>query len=178
VTRLLQEWRTGDDGSFDRLMEVVYPELHSIARRQLSGERDDHTLQATALVHEAYLRLVGVEIEWTDRRHFYAVAARAMRRVLVDHARGRAREKRGGDYRIVTLDPEHAPDADEPLDLLALDDALSRLAAIDERKARALELHYFGGLSYEETARALDVSPATIHRELRMAKAWLASELS
>ena len=178
VTQLLKECQTGDDGSFERLMAVVYPELRSLARRQLGGERDEHTLQATALVHEAYLRLVGADIEWSDRKHFYAVAARAMRRVLVDHARSRASEKRGGEYRIVTLDPDNTPDGNAPIDLMALDDALSRLAQVDERKARALELHYFGGLTYDETARALDVSPATIHRELQMAKAWLASELS
>jgi RNA polymerase sigma factor (TIGR02999 family) len=158
-------------------MAVVYPELRAIAQRQLTHESAGHTLQPTALVHEAYLRLIGVEIEWTDRRHFFAVAARAMRRVLVDHARARRREKRGGDAVLVTLDDELAIAVDSGVDLLALDEALDRLAALDERKARAVELHFFAGLSYDETARALDVSPATIDRDLRMAKAWLLQQL-
>lgn len=157
-------------------MAVVYPELHAIAHRQLRHEQPGHTLQTTALLHEAYMRLVGVDIDWEDRRHFFAVAARAMRRVLVDHARSLAREKRGGAFRIVTLDDELAQAAEgaqRATDLIALDEALDRLAAIDARKARATELHFFGGLTYDEIARALGVSAATVHRELRMAKAWL-----
>ena len=158
-------------------MAVVYPELRAIAQRQLSGESEGHTLQPTALVHEAYLRLVGAEIAWEDRKHFFAVAARAMRRVLVDHARARRRDKRGGEATFVTLDDQLAFSTDSNIDLLALDEALDRLAAQDERKARAIELHFFGGLSYDETARALDVSPATVDRDLRMAKAWLLQQL-
>jgi RNA polymerase sigma factor (TIGR02999 family) len=177
VTQLLLEWRSGDDSSFGRLLDVVYPELRAIAQRQLSGESEGHTLQPTALVHEAYLRLVGAEIEWEDRRHFFAVAARAMRRVLVDHARARRREKRGGDAVLVTLDDQLAMGGDTGIDLVALDDALNQLAAQDERKARAVELHFFAGLSYAETARALDVSPATVDRDLRLAKAWLLQRL-
>lgn len=177
VTRLLNEWRAGDSSSSDRLMAVIYPELHAIAHRQLRHERPDHTFQTTALLHEAYLKLVGADIEWTDRKHFYAVAARAMRRVLVDHARARSREKRGGGVQIVTLEDQLALADEADLDLIALDEALQRLAAVDERKARAMELHFFGGLSYDETARALDVSPATVHRDLRMAKAWLHQQL-
>jgi RNA polymerase sigma factor (TIGR02999 family) len=176
VTALLHAWRSGDAASFDRLMAVVYPELRAIAARHLSGEAEGHTLQPTALVHEAYLRLVGSEIEWEDRKHFFAVAARAMRRVLVDHARARRREKRGGDAIFVTLDDQLALEA-SGVDLVALDEALDRLAEHDERKARAIELHFFGGLSYDETARALDVSAATVDRDLRMGKAWLLHQL-
>jgi len=177
VTRLLHEWRRGDDASFDRLMAVVYPELHAIARRQLGGEHEGHTLQTTALIHEAYLRLVGADVDWDDRKHFFAVAARAMRRILVDHARSRQRDKRGGGVTVVTLDDGLALAEDSGVDLLALDEALDRLAAMDERKARAVELHYFGGLTYDETARAMDVSAATVDRDLRMAKAWLLQQL-
>lgn len=148
-----------------------------MAQRQLSHEPDGHTLQPTALVHEAYLRLVGAEVAWEDRQHFFAVAARAMRRVLVDHARAKSRDKRGGKATFVTLDDDLTLVAQSGVDLVALDDALDRLAEVDERKARAVELHFFAGLSYDETARALDVSPATIDRDLRMAKAWLLQQL-
>ena len=158
-------------------MAIVYPELRAIAQRQLTGEAEGHTLQPTALVHEAYLRLIGAEVEWEDRRHFFAVAARAMRRVLVDHARARRRDKRGGDAVFVTLDDQLALGTESGLDLVALDDALDRLASQDERKARAIELHFFGGLTYDETARALDVSTATVDRDLRMGKAWLVQQL-
>ena len=158
-------------------MAVIYPELHALAHRQLAHERPGHTLQTTALIHEAYLRLMGVDVEWADRRHFYAVAASAMRRVLVDHARARSCEKRGGGFRIVTLDDQIPRQQEASVDLLALDEALHRLAALDGRKAQAMELHFFGGLSYDETAHALDVSPATVHRDLRMAKAWLYQQL-
>jgi RNA polymerase sigma factor (TIGR02999 family) len=158
-------------------MALIYPELHAIAHRQLRHERPDHVFQTTALLHEAYLRLIGVDIDWQDRKHFFAVAARAMRRVLVDAARARSREKRGGDFQIVTLDDRLALKEESSVDLVALDEALDRLAAVDERKARAIELHFFGGLSYDETARALDISPATVHRDLRMAKAWLYQQL-
>ena len=133
ITRLLREWRAGDDGSFERLVVVVYPELHAIAQRQLSREPDGHTLQPTALVHEAYLRLLDSEIAWEDRQHFFAVTARAMRRVLVDHARAKSRGKRGGDATFVTLDDGLALSPQTGVDLVALDDALDRLAAVDER---------------------------------------------
>jgi RNA polymerase sigma factor (TIGR02999 family) len=158
-------------------MSVIYPALHALAHRQLRHERPGHTLQTTALLHEAYLRLIGVDVEWEDRKHFYAVAASAMRRVLVDHARARSRGKRGGAFRIVTLDDQFAVQQEASVDLIALDEALDRLATLDGRKAKAMELHFFGGLSYDETAHALDVSPATVHRDLRMAKAWLYQQL-
>lgn len=177
VGRLLREWRAGNQSSLDQLMPVVYEELHAIARRQLRGERSGVTLQTTALLHEAYLRLAASDVPWEDRRHFFAVAARTMRRVLVDHARARGRVKRGGGVRMVTLDSQLAPAADATVDIAALDEALERLSSLDERKARIVELHYFGGLSYDETAEALAISPATVHRELRLAKAWLFREL-
>jgi len=180
ITRLLLEWRGGSVRALDQLVPLVYDELRRLARRRLRGERDGHTWSATDLVHEAYARLVEADVEWKDRVHFFAVASRLMRRILVDHARAGAREKRGGGALRVTLDEGLAASAGggAPEALLALDAALHRLAEIDQRKAHAVELHYFGGLSYEETAEALGVSPATVDRELRMAKAWLGRELS
>lgn len=177
VTALLSAWRQGDHVARDRLLAIVYDELHRQARRVMRGDGPGHTLQTTALVHEAYLRLVHADVPWEDRAHFYAVAARTMRRILVDHARSKRREKRGGGIVEVTLEESAVIDPQRPPDLEALDEALERLGEIDERKARAVELHYFGGLSYDETARVLDVSPATVHRDLRMAKAWLYQQL-
>jgi RNA polymerase sigma factor (TIGR02999 family) len=177
VTALLIAWRNGDQSALARLLPLVYGELHALAGRYMRGERDDHTLQTTALMHEAYLRLCGADVTWEGRAHFLAVAAQAMRRILVDHARARSRAKRGGGDTPVTLDDALAPRAERPDELLALDEALVRLAALDERKARAVELHYFGGLTYDETAAALAVSTATVDRELRLAKAWLYKEL-
>lgn len=177
VSRLLLAWRSGEREALERLLPLVYDELHALARRQLRGERPDHTLQPTALLHEAYLRLVGSDVAWEGRVHFLAVAAQVMRHILVDHARARARAKRGGGAERVTLDEALSSVADRPDDLLALDEALERLGAFDERKARVVELHYFGGLTYDEVAGALDVSPATVDRELRLAKAWLYREL-
>jgi RNA polymerase sigma-70 factor (ECF subfamily) len=177
VTRLLAGWRAGDSSASDRLISIVYRELHLLAGRQLQRERQGHTLQTTALVHEAYLRLVGSEIPWSDRRHFFAVAARAMRRVLVDHARARAREKRGGNVDVVTLNDQIASASGDTMDVAALDEALERLGLFDDRKARVVELHFFGGLTYDETAETLEISAATVHRELRLAKAWLYREL-
>ncbi len=177
VTRLLSAWRAGDQDALDRLVPLVYDELRALARRRLRAERGDHTLQATALVHEAYARLVGADLDLADRAHFFAVAARTMRRILVDHARGKAREKRGGGAAVVTLSEDVVADDEPGEDLLALDEAIGRLAELSERKAKVVELHYFGGLTYPETAAALDVSEATVDRDLRMAKAWLANEL-
>jgi len=177
VTRLLREWRGGREAALQELMPVVYDELRRLAKGYLRGERQDHTLQGTALVNEAYMRLVDMDVSWQDRAHFFAVAARLMRRMLVDHARARGRGKRGGGESAMTLDeplvasPERAPD------LLALDDALSSLTQLDPRKSQIVELHFFGGMTYEETAEALGISPATVHRELRLAKAWLHHEL-
>lgn len=173
VTSLLHRWRTGDSTAFDALLPLVYEELRHIARRQVRRESDVPTLDPTGLVHEAYLRLVGADVEWEGRRHFLAIAARSMRRTLVDHARTRVRGKRGGGAVPVTLDDGLlvAPQASD--DVLALDDALERLAVFDARKARLVELHHFGGLSYTEAAEVLEISPATVHRELRLARAWL-----
>ena len=178
VSRLLLAWRDGDASALDQLLPLVYDQLHALARRHLKGERPDHTLQTTALIHEAYLRLVGADVAWEGRGHFMAVAAQTMRRILVDHARGKQRAKRGAGAVRVDLDEARVPTAEAAGDLVALDEALHRLAAFDERKARAVELHYFGGCTYDETASALGVSPATVHRELRVAKAWLYRELS
>jgi len=177
VTRLISAWRAGDQDALDRLVPLVYDELRALARHRLRAERGNHTLEATALVHEAYARLVGADLELVDRAHFFAVAARTMRRILVDHARGKAREKRGGAADVVTLSEDVVADDEPGEDLLALDEAIGRLAERSERKAKVVELHYFGGLTYPETAAALGISEATVDRDLRMAKAWLANEL-
>jgi RNA polymerase sigma factor (TIGR02999 family) len=173
-TGLLRSWRGGSRDALDRLLPLVYDELASLARRALSGERAGHTLQTRALVHEAYLRLIDADVDWQDRFHFLAVAARTMRRVLVDHARAKRRHKRSGVR--VELD-ESLPEAERPLDVLTLHEALERLAGFDERKSRIVELHYFGGLTHEETAGATGLSPATVDRELRLARAWLKHDL-
>ena len=178
ISQLLIAWKNGDGTALERLMPLVYDELHALASRHLRGERPDHTLQTTALIHEAYLRLVGADVAWEGRGHFLAVAAQTMRRILVDHARGRSRAKRGGGERPVSLDAALLASPDRGADVLALDEALARLSTLDERKARAVELHYFGGLTYDETAAALQVSAATVDRELRFAKAWLFRELT
>jgi RNA polymerase sigma factor (TIGR02999 family) len=178
VTRLLLEWKGGDAAALERLLPLVYAELRRIAARHLRHERPGHTLQPTALVHEAYLRLVSApELEWRDRAHFFGVAARLMRQILVDHARARQRAKRGGEVRKVSLDeaPEARVTAD--VDLLALDEALERLAELDPQQSRVVELRYFGGLTIEETAEVVGVSPATVKREWTLAKAWLRREL-
>jgi RNA polymerase sigma-70 factor, ECF subfamily len=177
VTEILSSWREGDAAAQHRLMPVVYEELHRLAERNLRRERSDHTLQPTALVNEAYLRLVQADVEWDDRAHFYAVAARTMRRILVDYARARGRIKRGSGMDQVTLEEAIAAAPERGPDLVALDAALDRLAEQDERKARVVELHYFAGLRYDEVARVLGVSTATVDRDLRMAKAWLYSQM-
>lgn len=177
VTALLQAWRAGDQISLERLMPLVQSQLHELANRYLARERAGHTLQPTALVNEAFLRLVDADIPWQDRAHFYAVAAQAMRRTLVDHAKARNARKRGGGAVAVTLDEERFGQ-DEPTDIMALDQALTRLAGFDERKSRIVELTYFGGLSYEEIAEVLELGVATIGRELRMARAWLLGQLA
>ena len=177
VSRLLLAWRNGDPAALDRLIPLLYDELHALASRQLRGERPDHSLQTTALLHEAYLRLVGADVHWEGRVHFFAIAARTMRRILVDHARANARVKRGAGVTPITLGDEIGAADGPSADLVDLDEALNRLSALDERKARVVELHYFGGLNYEETAAALEISTATVHRDLRMAKAWLHREL-
>lgn len=177
VTTLIRHWRAGDEAALERLIPMVYAELKALAGRSLRRERPDHTLEATALVHEAYGRLVHAEIDFADRAHFFAVAARTMRRVLVDYARGRARVKRGGRRVDVTLEEQLASVQERPEEFLALDEALERLAAFDERKAKVVELHYFAGLTYAEIAGALEVSDVTVFRDLRLARAWLADFL-
>ncbi|MGK7311857.1 MAG: sigma-70 family RNA polymerase sigma factor [Candidatus Longimicrobiales bacterium M2_2A_002] len=178
VTQLLHAWRQGDENAPDRLVPLIYDELKRLAGRAMRGERPDHTLQPTALVHEAFARLVDADIDWNDRIHFLATAATVMRRVLVDHARAKSRQKRGGDAVKVTLEEALVPDSEPSELVLALDEALNRLAEVDERKSRVVELHYFGGLTHPEVAAALEISPATVDRDLRMARAWLHRELN
>jgi RNA polymerase sigma factor (TIGR02999 family) len=177
VTRLLLRWRQGDDGALEALVPLVYDELRRLAARYLGAERSDHTLQPTALVHEAYARLVSAKVEWNDRVHFFAVAAGLMRRILVDHAKTRRRVKRGGGAARVSLDEVALVTSEPSVELLALDRALTRMAAFDERKSKVVELHFFGGLTYDETAAALGVSQSTVLRELRLARAWLHREM-
>ena len=179
VTALLLAWRSGDAGAGERLLPAVYAELHRQAERAMRRENGEHTLQATALIHEAYLRLVDQRrVEWRNRAHFFGIAAQTMRRVLVDHARGRLAEKRGGAMQRVTLgDVGAGPSDDSALDVLALHEALERLAALDPDQARLVELRYFGGLGIEETAEALGVSSSTVKREWAVARAWLRREL-
>jgi len=178
VTALLLQWGKGDGAALERLIPLVHQELHKIARRCMAGERVGHSLQATALVNEAYVRLVdGKAVAWKDRAHFLAVSARVMRRILVDHARAKHAQKRGGEGARVTFD-EALVVTDEPRqDFVALDDALEALAKFDERKSRVVELRFFGGLSVEETASVLNVSADTVMRDWRLAKAWLQGEM-
>jgi len=178
VTRLLQAWGRGEEAALDRLVPLVYRDLHLRARRCMAGERVEHSLQTTALIHEAYLRLVGPSpAAWESRGHFFAVAARVMRRILVDHARARRAQKRGGDGRAVTLDEGLVVAGGPDRDLVSLDDALQALATFDERKARVVEMRFFGGLSVEETAEVLKVSPQTVLRDWKLAKVWLLREM-
>jgi RNA polymerase sigma factor (TIGR02999 family) len=174
VTDLLLAWSGGDDQALEQLVPLVHHELRRLARRQMGGERHGHTLQTTALVNEAYLRLVDLtRIRWQDRSHFLAMSARLMRRILVDHARSRGYQKRGGGVANVSLDEAFVVSTERPQDLVALDDALQALAAVDDRKSRVVEMRFFGGLTVEETASALDVSPETVMRDWRLAKVWL-----
>jgi RNA polymerase sigma factor (TIGR02999 family) len=178
VTALLLDWGKGDEAALERLIPLVHRELHQIARRCLAGERAGHSLQATALVNEAYVRLVGAQdVGWQDRVHFLAVAAQIMRRILVDHARGRLAQKRGGHVERVTFEEGLEISDDRRQDFVALDDALTALARFDERKSRVIELRFFGGLSVEETASVLKVGPDTVMRDWRLAKAWLRGEM-
>lgn len=179
VTQLLVDWRGGDQAALDKLMLLVYDELHALARRYMKQERGDHTLQTTALVNEAYLKLVGGQSpDWQNRAHFFAVAAQVMRHLLIDHARSKRYARRGGSTVRITLDENVAASPGESVDLLALNEALDRLDAIDERKRRIVELRYFSGLSVEETAEVLGLSVITIKREWLKAKAWLYRELN
>jgi RNA polymerase sigma factor (TIGR02999 family) len=176
VTQLLSAWRDGDEEALERLLPLVYDELLGLARRHMRGEREGHTLQATALVHEAYVRLIDLELPLEDRAHLLAVASMTMRRVLIDHARGKRRHKRDGGMRV-TLSPAHRVAAPVEVGVLDLDEGLRELAENDERKAKALELQYFGGLTNPEIAEVLDVSVATVERDLRFARAWLRRRL-
>ena len=178
MTLLLRRWQAGDRSALEHLAPVVHSELRRLAARSLRAERAGHSLQPTELVHEAFLRLFGSGLELADRRHFFALAARTMRRVLVDHARSRRRQKRGSGDVAVTLDEALTPSLERPEALIQLDEALERLTALDARQAEVVELHYFGGLTYDEAASAVGVSPATVKRELRSARAWLKRELS
>ena len=180
VTRLLQQWSEGDRDSLDRLVPLVYAELHRIAARQLRGERDGHSVAPTALVHELYLRLVDQRSAvWQNRAQFFGVAARLMRRILVDQARARHARKRGGSALLVSLDtlPEPAAEAAAIADVLAIDEALERLTALDADQGRLVELRFFAGLTIDEAAHVLARSPRTVKREWRLARAWLYREL-
>jgi RNA polymerase sigma factor (TIGR02999 family) len=177
ITGLLQSWSRGDDDALAELTPLVHAELRRLARKCMAGERRHHTLQATALVNECYLRLVDAQqVRWQDRAHFFALSARLMRRILVDFARARHNRKRGSGVEHVSLTTE-VPALEPGQDLVALDDALRALATIDERKSRIVELRFFGGLSHEEVAEALGVSTKTVMREWQMAKVWLLRQL-
>lgn len=174
VTAVLQAWSQGDAAARDRLIPLVYDDLRRLAARQLRRERPSHTLQPTALVHEAYLRLLGQkDVVWENRAQFFGIASQMMRRILVDHARGRQAAKREGARLRVTLDEAAAVAGERDVDLVLLDQALDELSALDPRQGRIVELRFFGGLSIEETAEALGISPATVKREWPVAKAWL-----
>jgi len=178
VTQLLLDWRNGDQGALEKLTALVYDELRRMAARYLRRERSGHTLQATALVNEVYLQLIGQpNVDWRDRAHFFAIAARLMRQILVDHARAHAAAKRGGGEAALRLNEAiGTPDKTTP-DVIALDDALKDLAKRDERKSLIIELRYFGGLSMEEIAEIAGLSVATVRRDLRMAEAWLGRQI-
>jgi RNA polymerase sigma factor (TIGR02999 family) len=179
VTQLLLAWNSGDAGALDRLMPLVYQELRRVARRHMAAENAAHTLQATALVNDVYIRLVDQkQVNWKNRAHFFGAAAQIIRRILVDHARTRHRLKRGGDALKVTLTDTLSDPSGLDFDLVALDHALSRLARLDPQQERIIELRFFAGLSIEETAEALNISPATVKRDWTTARAWLYREMT
>jgi RNA polymerase sigma factor (TIGR02999 family) len=178
VTQLLCLWSTGDRAALESLMEVVYAELRHLAHSYLRRERQGHTLQSTALVHEAYLRLINQnDVTWQNRAHFFGIAASMMRRILIDHARSRQASKRGAGIPLLKLDDAVAGSGPRDLDLVALDRALEKLTRIDPQQSRIVELRFFAGLSIEDTAEVLNISPATVKREWAMAKAWLYREM-
>jgi RNA polymerase sigma factor (TIGR02999 family) len=178
ITHLLKEWSDGDQQALDELTPLVYEELRQQAARYLRKERPNHSLQATALINEAFLRLIDVtDVQWQNRAHFFAIAANLMRRILVDHARRRDAEKRGGSQVCLTLDEGLAWASEPDVDLLAIDEALDKLAMIDEQQARVVELRFFSGLTVEETATALGISPKTVKRDWSVARAWLKREI-
>jgi len=175
-TQLLTEWRSGHPHALERLTPLVYDELRRLARNYMRTERGSHTLQATAVVHEAFLRLIQANVELQDRAHFFALASRLMRRVLVDHAKSRSRIKRNAGVRELSIgDPDPLPVTN--FDVIALDDALESLVRLEPRLAQVIELHYFGGLTYEQIAAAVGASTATVHRDIRLARAWLLNEI-
>ena len=179
VTRLLQDWSDGQEQALDRLIPHIDRELRKLAGSYLRKERPDHTLQPTALVNEAFLKLIDQRaVKWQNRAHFFGIAAQAMRRILVDHARAHAAGKRGDGVRKLPLDEAMMIAGTVDIDLLTLDEALTRLAAIDPQQSRVVELRFFGGLTMDETAEVMRISPATVGREWRMAKAWLFAEIS
>jgi RNA polymerase sigma factor (TIGR02999 family) len=179
VTELLTRWSNGEEAAREKLVPLVYDELRRVARRCLAGQPRDQTLQSTALVHEAYLRLVGRnEVHWQNRVHFFAVAARLMRGILVDHARMRSASKRGGGNLTLTLDDALASPKQREVDLVALDEALNALASLDPKQGELVELRFFAGLSIEDTSRVLGISPATVKREWATARAWLYGEMN
>lgn len=177
VTQLLGAWRGGDERALADLTPLIYRQLHRLARGAMRGERAGHTLQATALVHEAFIGLAGAKVDWVDRAHFFAIAAQQMRRILVNHAQARRAAKRGGGAEHLPLDEALAVPGSPSAEISDVDDALRRLAALDERKARVLEMHYFAGMTYAEIAAVLDVSATTVETDLRFAKAWLRDRL-
>ncbi len=178
VTRLLIAWGGGDETARDKLIPLVYETLRRIARHHLRGERADHTLETAALINEAYLKLVERSVSWQDRAHFFGIAARLMRQLLVDHARNRRRRKRGGDRRQISLTAAAEIAQEQAVDLLALNEALETLAEVDPQRTRIVELRFFGGLTIEETAQVMGVSTPTVERGWRAARAWLQTELS
>lgn len=179
ITELLTRWSRGESAAREELVPLVYDELRRVARHYLGGERHRHTLESAALVHEVYLRLVDQSsVHWNDRVHFFAVAAQLMRRILVDEARKRRASKRGGTGVTVTLEEHMVPAKQRELDILALDDALSELSRMDSQQTRIVEIRFFGGLSIEETAQVLGISPATVKRDWAVARTWLYRELS
>ncbi len=179
ITQLLLAWGEGDQAALERLMPLVYEEMRKIARRYMVRQRPDHTLQTTALVNEAYLRLIdSSKVKWQNRAHFFAISAQLMRRILVDFARARLNQKRGGGVQKVVLDEALTISAEPSAELVALDDAMNELAAIDKRQSRIVELRYFGGLTEEETAEVLDISTRTVRRDWSLARAWLYRQLN
>ena len=179
ITQLLVDWGNGNQAALDRLMPLVYTELRQLAHSYMRRERPDHTMQTTALIHEAYLRLVDqTQVRWENQTHFFGIAARLMRQILIERARSHLRAKRGGGAGTISLDEAALVSQARATELLALDDALERLAAIDWRKSRVVELRFFGGLSVEEAARVLNIAPNTVLRDWRLAKAWLHREIS
>jgi RNA polymerase sigma-70 factor (ECF subfamily) len=179
ITQMLRDWNSGNADVIDDLLPLLYDELHKRAAAYMRRERQNHTLQPTALVHEAYLKLADQHNNWNDRDHFFAIASQVMRRILVDHARGRNRQKRGGSVELLPLEEVLVAGTEENnVDLIALDEAMVRLAKLDPQQERLVELRYFGGMSLDEAARALGISRATAARDWQMAKAWLHRELT